>query len=195
GDDAVTVRIRVVAGGHVELVPVGNEGGHGVRAGAVHADLAVGIERHETEGGIHMGVDHGEVQAVGLGDGTPVVHGGPAHRVGTDADAGLADGVDVDHIGQVLNVGALEVVAPDALIQYAVDGDTLDVDKPAVEQVVGAVGDPVGRIRVGRPTVGGVVLETTIARRVVGRGDHDAIGQRVGRAGRAPAHILVMAQD
>jgi hypothetical protein len=44
------------------------------------------------------------------------------------------------------------------------------------DEGVGAVGDPAGGIGVGRAAVRRVVLEAAVARRVVRRGDHDAVG-------------------
>ncbi len=52
GDDAVAVVVGVGGEGYVVLVFVGDHGGHGVGAGAVHADSAVPVAGHEAEGGV-----------------------------------------------------------------------------------------------------------------------------------------------
>ena len=46
-DDAVPVGVGIVARRDVVLVLVADQAGHGVRRGAVHPDLAVGVEGHE----------------------------------------------------------------------------------------------------------------------------------------------------
>ena len=83
GDDAVTVRVGVVTGGDVVgggTRSVGGHGvtqrGHGVGRGAVHADLAIPVQSHEGPGGVHLGVDHGEVEAVTLANLSPVFNRG-----------------------------------------------------------------------------------------------------------------------
>ena len=86
--------------------------GHRVRRRAVHPDLAVPVEGHEPPGRVDQRVDHGQVEPVPLGDLAPVVHAGPAQRVGADPHARRADRVDVEHRGQVVDVGAEEVVRP-----------------------------------------------------------------------------------
>ena len=62
--------------------------GHRVRRRAVHPDLAVPVERHEPPGRVDQRVDHGQVEAVPLGDLAPVVHRRAAQRVGADPHAG-----------------------------------------------------------------------------------------------------------
>ena len=54
GDDAVAVVVGVAGPGDVEVVFVGDQAGHGVGAGAVHADAAVPVEGHEAEGGVDV---------------------------------------------------------------------------------------------------------------------------------------------
>ena len=51
-DDAVPVRVRIVGEGDAILVLQSDQPRHRVRAGAVHADHAVVIDRHEREGRI-----------------------------------------------------------------------------------------------------------------------------------------------
>ena len=57
GDDAVAVVVGVGGQGDVEFFLVGDHAGHGVGAGAVHADAAVPVEGHEAEGGVDVGVE------------------------------------------------------------------------------------------------------------------------------------------
>ena len=192
GDNAVAVGVGVVPGGDVVGGPAlgvgrhrGAQRGHGVGGGAVHADLAVPVQGHEVPGRVHLGVDHRELQAVALTDRAPVVHRGAAQWVGPDAHAGLADRLEVDDALQVVDVGLQVVVLDDVgAVERLGDRDPRDVLPPGGEQLVGAIGDPRGGLRAGRAAGGRVVLEAAVARRVVGGGHHDAVGQ----AGPARAH-------
>jgi hypothetical protein len=67
-------------------------------------------QSREPPGRVDQGVDHGQVQPMPLGDLTPVGDAGAAERVGSDADACLADPVQVQHARQVVDVAAEEVV-------------------------------------------------------------------------------------
>ena len=51
-DDAVAIGIGIVAEGDAILVLQADQSGHRVGAGAIHANLAVVIDRHEGEGRI-----------------------------------------------------------------------------------------------------------------------------------------------
>jgi len=88
-------------------------------------------------------------------------------------DAGCPDRVDIDDVRQVFDVVPAEVVGLDggrlgALHVVASCGDDL----------VGAIRDPVGGITIGGATVRRVVFEAAVPRRVVARGDDDAVGLR-----------------
>ena len=57
GDDAVAVVVGVGGEGYVEFILIGDHGGHGEGAGAVHADASVPVAGHEAEGGVDVGVE------------------------------------------------------------------------------------------------------------------------------------------
>ena len=176
-DDAVPVGVGVVAGRDLVVVLAGDQRRHRVRRRAVHPDLAVPVERHEPERRVDVGVDDGQVEPVPVGDLAPVGDARAAQRVGADPHPRLADRVEVDDRGQVVDVGAEEVVraggvgGPRALVR-----DPLDVLEPGGEERVGPVLDPAGHVGVGRAAVGRVVLEPAVVGRVVRRGDDDAVG-------------------
>ena len=65
----------------------------------------------KSEGRIDGLVDDGEVQPVALGNRPPVVDPGAAERIYAQADLRAANGVHVDHIAEVANVG-IKVVMP-----------------------------------------------------------------------------------
>ena len=96
--DAVPVRVGVVGEGDAEPILQPDEPRHGIRAGGVHADLAVVIDRHEREGRIDHRVHDGDVELVDGVDRLPVRHGGAAERIHAQREAGGADGVHVDDV-------------------------------------------------------------------------------------------------
>ncbi len=106
----MAVGVGVVADGDGVLVLEFDECGHGVGAGAVHADFAIVIDGHEGEGGINFFIDDGEVEFVDFFDGFPVGEGGAAEGIGTDVDVFFAVGGDVDDIGEVVVVGGDVIV-------------------------------------------------------------------------------------
>ena len=111
-DDAVAIGVGVVPERDGETIAQREQAGHRVGAGAVHPDLAVVVERHEREPRVDGLVDHLEIQAEALGDAGPVLDAGAAHRVGAELDAAARDRVDVDDLGQILDVGGQEIVDP-----------------------------------------------------------------------------------
>src|SRR5690606_34108789 len=124
-----------------------------------------------------------QVEPVPLGDLAPVGHAGAAQRVCADAHARGAHGVQVEHVGQRVDVGAEEVVAAGGLGgQRPRVGDAADLLEPVGDQRVGAVLDPGGGLGVGRAAVRRVVLETAVTGRVVRGGHHHAVGQTGGAA-------------
>ena len=172
-DDAVTVGVGVIAREDVEVALVTKRAGHREAARAVHADLLVPVKGHERPARVDLGVDHREVDAVALGDELVVLDSGAAEGVCSEADARLADRAEVDDVlegGDVVLavVGRLEVVFFDGAAQH--------VMQAVGDDRVGAVGDPLGGVAVGRAAVGRVVLEAAVARRIVAGCDDDAVG-------------------
>src|SRR5690606_33864268 len=123
------------------------------------------VQRHEAPRRIDPRVHHVQVEAGGLGEVLPVLHGGTSHRVGTDVDAGGRDRVEVERVGQLRAVGAPVVVANNVAGGPLVGGPRDCGGVP--QQLVGAGGDHRGGIGVCGPAVGRVVLEPAVARRVV----------------------------
>ena len=109
-DDPVAVGVRVAGDGDVEAVLELDQPGHRVRRGAVHADLAVVVERHERERRVDLLVDDLDVEAEPVADRVEVGDARAAERVGADAYPRLADRVDVDDVRQVVDVGRDVVV-------------------------------------------------------------------------------------
>ena len=103
--------VRVACKSNVEAILQADQPLHRVRRRWVHANPAVPINRHKTEGRIDGLVDDGEVQTVALGNRPPVVDPGAAERIYAQADLRTANGVHVDHTAEIAHVG-IEVVVP-----------------------------------------------------------------------------------
>ncbi len=194
GDDTVTVVVRVIAKGDVELVFKGNQARHGERAGAVHPDLAVFIQGHEGEGWVDLVVHHLDVQTIGLGDDVPVGDAGAAQRIDTDLDARVLDGIHVQHVLQIIHIGGdIVVLDHERALERLGKRHPFHASQTRFQNGVGTVLHPLGDLPFGRATMGRVVLEATIFRRVVGRRDHHAVGTGNRLAG--PFFARVVAQD
>ena len=72
GDDAVAVRVRIIAEGDFIFVFQPNELGHRVRARTIHADLAVVIDGHERKPRIDQRIYNADVELVVVCDARPV---------------------------------------------------------------------------------------------------------------------------
>ena len=71
-DNAVAVKIHIVPKGNIEFILHVDQVRHGVRAGAIHADLTVPVQGHEGEGGVHTLVNHFNIEVVSLRDRLPI---------------------------------------------------------------------------------------------------------------------------
>ena len=183
-DDSVPVGVAVVAG--CDVVRGRSSGGgshefaqrsHGVRGGAVHPDFAVPVQRHEGELGVGLRVHHGQIEAVTLADDAPVLHARTTERVGADANARVADRVEVDNRGQVVNEsGQVVVLDHEFALHGAVIRNARNRGEACADDFVGAACDPAGDIATGRAAVGGVVLNPAIGGGIVRRRHYDAVG-------------------
>ena len=101
----------------------------------------------------------------------PVVDARSAERIGTDANAGRADGVEIDDVREIFDVCAEVIIRVRSIGRQGTgEPDALDAPAAGFENLIRPAGDPSGGVGVGRPAVGRVVLEPAIAGRVVRRG-------------------------
>ena len=175
---------RVVGEGDAIPVLEADEPGHGVGAGAVHADLAVVIDGHEREGRIDLRVHDGDVELVDRVDRLPVVHGGAAERIDAELEAGAADGLHVDDVAQIVDVGQDEIflVRRLAASRAAANGTRLTPALPSRSSSLArssihcvtsvSAGPPCGGLYLKPPSSGGLCD---------GR-DDDAVGEMLGCA-------------
>jgi len=153
-DDTVAVGVGI--GGEHDAKPIleANEPGHGIRARRVHADLAVMVDGHEGEARVDDRIDDGDVESIEGIDGLPVVSGGAAERVDRERQAGPANGVHVEDVAQIVDVGQDEVLLMSARRR---DGGrerhAFHAGVAVPQQRVGPVLHPVRHVRVRRSTV------------------------------------------
>jgi hypothetical protein len=168
GDDAVPIGVRVIGEGNPVVVLEADEPGHCVRAGAVHADGAVVIDGHERKGRIDLRIDDSDVQPVYRIDRFPVMDGGAAERVDREGQSSGANGVHVDNVAQVFDIGEYEIFL---LRRFRADRSLecrpLYAGIAIPQQLVGPTLDPLGRVSIGRPAIRRVVFEAAILGRVV----------------------------
>ncbi len=99
------VGIRVVSKGNPILILEPHEPGHSVRAGAVHTNFAVVINRHERERRVELRIDDADIQFVNRVDRFPVRKGGATERIHCELETGCADRIKVHNVPQILYVG------------------------------------------------------------------------------------------
>ena len=100
----------------------------------------------------------------------------PTQRICTDPHPGVADGVHVEHVRQVVDVRTHEVVRRRRSARPS-ERHPSYVGQAGRDQLVRPLGDDTRRVGVRRAAVRRVVLEATVAGRVVRRSDHDPVGQ------------------
>ena len=104
------------------------------------------------------------------------MHGRAAERVHAQLEAGAADGVHVDDVPQVVDVGQDEIfLVRGRRLDGRGERHALHAAVAAPQQLVGPVLDPLGHVGVGRAAVGRVVLEAAVLGRIVRRRDDDAV--------------------
>src|SRR5215813_254701 len=172
------IRIRVVGESNAVLVLETDEPCHGIRARTVHADLAVVIHRHEREGRIDPWVYDRDVEFVDFVDRFPIMHGSAAKRVHAQLETRGADGIHVDDIPQITDVRQNKIFLACALrLHRRNEGHSLYAGVFLPQQLVGTVLDPLGHVGIRWTTVGWVILETTVLRRIMRGCDDDTVGK------------------
>ena len=125
-----------------------------------------------------MLVHHVQIQTVVLGNRRPVAHPCATQRIDTQMQLGIADGIEVDHVDQIGNVGVHVVVTMGgAGLERLLVTDAFHASQFIGQQLVGLGLDPLGDVGVCRAAVGWVVFVATALWRVVRRRDDDAVGQ------------------
>ena len=174
-DDAVPIRVRVVSGRDLEGITIRDERRHRIRRRAIHADLPVPVQTHETPRRIDRRIDHGEIDPMPLGDRSPEVDTCTTQWICSNTDACRPDGIDIDHVGQILDVGRHEVVPAACRFRFR-EFRPPDSDECRCQQRIRSGLHDAGDVRSCRAAFRRVVLETAIPRRIVRWSDDDAVG-------------------
>ena len=123
-------------------------------------------------------IDDGDIQSVSRVDRLPIRQRSASQRINAQLQAGAANGVHVDDILQIANVGQDKI--------FLVRGRGLDgfFERHALhpyisraQQFVGAILNPARHVGIGRAAVGRVVLEASVLRRIVRGRNDDAVGE------------------
>jgi hypothetical protein len=176
----VPIGIRVIGEGNPIAVFEADESGHRIWTGAVHANDAVVVDGHERKGRINPRIDDCDLQSIGGIDRLPVIDGGAAKRVDRETEPSGANGVHVDHVAQIVDIGKDEIFLVSRIgVDRNPEGNPLHAGIAVSQKLIGPVFDPLGRVGVGRPPIGWVVLEPAVRRWVVRGGNDNAIGQSI----------------
>ncbi len=181
GDDAVPVGVGIVGEGDIELVAHADQPRHRIGRRAVHPDLAVPIGCHEPERRVHGITNDGRGDAVSLDDGLPEMHSRAAQGIDPDLHPRSADRFHVDDVGKVGHVRTNVIVAMNASsLLRAVIRNPLQSPQSVFQKCVCGALNSRRDIGVSRSAIWRIIFEAAILGRVMGRGDHDAIGKAAG---------------
>ena len=176
-DDAVAIVIGVAGPSHIEPILESNQSLHRVRRGAVHSNLPIPIDGHEAERGIDHVAHHGERYAVAFRDLAPILHPGPSEGIHRQAERRAPQNVEVHDVAEVSDVGLQVLVTVRCRsVPRPFEWDAFYVVSAARQEGVGPFLDPGCHLAFGGTTVGRIVLEPSIGRRIVRGGDDDAVG-------------------
>src|ERR1700761_2633160 len=162
------VMIGVAGKGNVVLGLQTDQALHGVRRRGIQADLAVPVHSHESELRIDVLADNGQVDLVTLRNSTPIVHTGTTERIDAHVNACAAHDIEIDHVAQIADVSVEIIKLLDVRGTARLsERQPLYVPDATLQQYVGTILYPACDIGVGRPTIGRVVFEAPVIRRVV----------------------------
>ena len=99
------VGVGIVRERHLVLIFQSDKPGHGIRAGTIHADLTVVIDRHERKRRVNDWIDDDDVESVSGVDRLPIGPRGSAQRVHGEFEVGAANGVHINYVFEIAHVG------------------------------------------------------------------------------------------
>ena len=174
GNDAVAVKINVVAEGDVKFIFQRHEIRHRVGAGTIHPDFPILIQGHKRESGVHAFVDNLNVQTVFFRDWLPIPDTRASQRVYADMNTGSCQCFHIHDAVQVVHVGGDQVNLMGCIsLERFREPETFHIFQPAADDFVGAVLNPLGGVCIRGAAVRRVVLEAAVIGRVMrGRYNH-----------------------
>ena len=180
-DDAVPVAVRIVAEGDIEAIFQRDEVRHGIGRRAVHANLAVPIERHETERRIDGDrFTTSMFKPIVLRDRLPVGHTGAAERIDAELQAWLMRITSMSMIVREITrcryrdnrSGGSWLPAGHGHRECA----ARHADRPSIRALARSSIHLVTSVSAG-PPCGGLYLNAAVLRRIVRGRDDDAVGE------------------
>ena len=135
------------------------------------------IQRHKAECLIHLLIDQLNIQIIKITDAFPVLNPGTTQRIHADFEFRVTDSIHVDHVTERTDVRLNQVHRSN---QRAAQGIThrhlFHLRHITGQQHIGTLFDNRGKVSVCRAAGRRVIFDATIFRRVVRRGDHNAVG-------------------
>ena len=176
--NSVTIRVRVVRERDIKLIAHRDETAHRPGARAVHADLAVVVDRHEGESRIDLVVHDRNIQTVALRDRLPVPDGGAAERIDADLHARAANRLHVDDVLQIFDVigNVVDLFRRRRGERFGIARE-LDALESVLKVRVRAAFNFARRVQIRAAAVRPVVFEAAVRGRIVRRGDNHAVGE------------------
>ncbi len=174
----MAIGIGVIGKRDVEFPAQADQSLHRVGRRAIHPDLSIPIDGHESKGRVDGVVHHGRRDLVAIDDRRPVLDGSPTQRVDADSDAAYANLCHVDDVREVADIGRDVIVRMNAgCFARALQRNAMHASELLLEEIVRGGFDPAGNVDVGGPAIGGIILEASVLGRIVGRRNDDAVGQ------------------
>ena len=172
------IGICVVRERDVIFVLQADQSCHRIRARTVHTDLAVMVHRHEGKCRINHRVCDRNLQSVDGVDRFPVGKRCSSERIHAQLELRAANGFDIHYILQIAHIrqNKIFLVSCSGSKGFFVRS-ALYIAVAGSHQFIGTILDPGGNVGVGGTAIRRIVFETAICRRIVGRGNDDAIGE------------------
>src|SRR6476620_10454203 len=112
-------------------------------------------------------------------DWLPIRLGRTTQRVHTQLQAGAADRLHIDDVAQVLDIGQDEVLLVSRLSFEGGSKWHAFYARSVAQQLIGAAFNQSCYVGVSGPTIGRVVFEAAVRRRIVRRRNDDPVGQMI----------------
>src|SRR6266478_2170371 len=141
------------------------------------------IHCHERESRIDVRIHDGDIEFVNGVDRLPIANGRATERVDTELESCAANRLHVHDVSQVIDVRRNEVMLMCCpRVNCRGEWDALYVRVSRAQQRVCALLNPIRHVAICRSAVRWVVLESAVLRRVMRRGDDDAVSEPIGAA-------------
>jgi hypothetical protein len=126
------------------------------------------VDGHETERRVYDRIDDRQIQPITLRYGLPIVDGGTAKRIHANTDACGTNGIEIDNVCKIVNIGCNQVPLVDISCGNRLpERQTLHPFTTAAKNRISPVLYPASDVGVSRASVWGIVFKAAIFRRIV----------------------------